>query len=607
MIALRHLRFFGRAALGTALLVCAAGSSARAGALTDCDGKDLPDGQIVSEEDVLVCTITINSPDEKDTFHKRVCGEKNGGKHYKFLELTQAGGGDDSTWFGDACAQAAKQKASRGRGCEVLLVSGHFAGKYFFGSSTKKLTTEQLEAASCRKSCEGVLKDPTEVFLFGCNTLSGKTSKSDNAELMGRRLRDDGLSEADVEEIVQGRFGDLGDSNKETMRRVFAGVPNVYGYNDVGPLGATVKTAFDSYMVQAEKDGKTYRDWLTERQLKPVSNIALTQALKAFPVETTCGVIADGDSPESVSRKVRCALGDNGNSIASRLGLLGTVISSEADFMRYVPAMQKFFDEHSPPYAIPADQAAFEALQAKVDPVSAQIVKRIEDDKMKAYPLLRYDLASLAYALGWGPRMKLKTQAESEIATTAEVLRKGPISAAVANLVCLKMAGYERNSLVDPKPHFGWSDLGIKASDVDPAAFSSEAGIKMLGCLQPKDPKNRGDREVLGKMAKAFAKVDPATADAAVYLSFGIDMRFGTADAAKLAFKRLLSIAPQPVLDSDTLVTLAQTLKSAQKHARDAGFEVLRMISPPPTDPSALKAICSIPDAAKSLPYCARK
>src|SRR5579864_2576899 len=57
-----------------------------------------------------VCTITINSPDEKEIFRRNLPAAD-----YRFVELVQHG---NPQWFQAACHQGIR--------CDVLLVSGHF-------------------------------------------------------------------------------------------------------------------------------------------------------------------------------------------------------------------------------------------------------------------------------------------------------------------------------------------------------------------------------------------------------------------------------------------------------------------------------------------------
>src|SRR5256885_1526613 len=65
-----------------------------------------------------VCTITVNSSDERDAFRQYLPQGK-----YDFIELVERGRSD---WLASAC--------KRGVHCDVLLVSGHFAGTEFYSS-----------------------------------------------------------------------------------------------------------------------------------------------------------------------------------------------------------------------------------------------------------------------------------------------------------------------------------------------------------------------------------------------------------------------------------------------------------------------------------------
>ena len=79
----------------------------------------------------------------------------------------------EGDWFDKACASGIR--------CDQLVISGHFGGT-FFGMSGNALSLSTLEAKGCSKSCEGILSHPYEVFLFGCNTLSGKEKDSRTPE-----------------------------------------------------------------------------------------------------------------------------------------------------------------------------------------------------------------------------------------------------------------------------------------------------------------------------------------------------------------------------------------------------------------------------------------
>ena len=124
-----------------------------------------------AEQPYTVCSITINSKDEIETFRKLLPAEK-----FRFVELPSpnaaaAESRQPGSWFAESCETDVQ--------CDVLVVSGHFgntfAGNYgttFAGTSGLTLPLEELERRSCDERCAGILRKPLEVFLFGCRTLS---------------------------------------------------------------------------------------------------------------------------------------------------------------------------------------------------------------------------------------------------------------------------------------------------------------------------------------------------------------------------------------------------------------------------------------------------
>ena len=101
-----------------------------------------------------VCTITVNSPDEREVFRRYLPAER-----FDFVELVEHGNPD---WLAASCRKAVR--------CDVLLVSGHFAGTEFYSSrlqNNETLPVDVLERAACSDSCPGLFEDLKEVYLFG--------------------------------------------------------------------------------------------------------------------------------------------------------------------------------------------------------------------------------------------------------------------------------------------------------------------------------------------------------------------------------------------------------------------------------------------------------
>src|SRR5215217_3219379 len=88
-----------------------------------------------------VCTITVNSPDERESFRKHLPPGD-----YKFVELVERGRPD---WLASACQQRVQ--------CDALIISGHFDGGEEFYTDrhdqSEYLSVEEMERASCSDSC----------------------------------------------------------------------------------------------------------------------------------------------------------------------------------------------------------------------------------------------------------------------------------------------------------------------------------------------------------------------------------------------------------------------------------------------------------------------
>jgi hypothetical protein len=175
-------------------------------------------------EKKTVCTITVNSPDEKDAFRRSLPSDK-----FQFVELVERGRAD---WLESACRQGVR--------CDVLVVSGHYdGGNEFFSDQVDArefLPVDEMERVSCSTSCSGLFSQLKEVYLFGCNTLNPGANRSTSAEI-GRSLVRSGHSPAEAAQLSRALGLRHGESSRDRMRQVFKGVPAIYGFSSVAPLG----------------------------------------------------------------------------------------------------------------------------------------------------------------------------------------------------------------------------------------------------------------------------------------------------------------------------------------------------------------------------------
>src|SRR5258708_38008302 len=148
-----------------------------------------------------VCTITVNSADEKEAFRRSLPPDK-----YQFVELVERGRPD---WLASACRQKIR--------CDVLVISGHYdGGNEFFSEHVEAhefLPVDEMERASCSTSCSTLFSQLKEVYLFGCNTLNPERQNAVSVEI-ARNLVLAGHSQADAERLARALSARDADSSR---------------------------------------------------------------------------------------------------------------------------------------------------------------------------------------------------------------------------------------------------------------------------------------------------------------------------------------------------------------------------------------------------------
>ncbi len=185
-----------------------------------------------------VCTVTINSSDEKDSLQRHLPRDK-----YRFVELVQRGKPD---WLESACHS--------GVTCDALVISGHFDdGTEFYTDrfdDHEFLTVHEMQHASCSASCNGLFAQLKEVYLFGCSTLKSTPRRAAAGEVE-RSLVRSGHSQADAERVAALLSERYGESNRDRLRHVFKDVPVLYGFSSKAPLGRVAGPLLERYFQTA--------------------------------------------------------------------------------------------------------------------------------------------------------------------------------------------------------------------------------------------------------------------------------------------------------------------------------------------------------------------
>jgi hypothetical protein len=251
-----------------------------------------------------VCTVTVNSPDEKELMHRRLPPGD-----YRFVELVERGRPD---WLASSC--------SAGVRCDVLVISGHFDdGTQFYSDrldSRDHLPVSELERASCSKGCSSLFAGLKEVYLFGCNTLNPQPLKSASAAVTRSLLRS-GHSAAEAARITAALDAVHGESNRDRMRAIFNDVPVIYGFSSKAPLGPTAAATLARYFDKAPAG-------------EIGSGVPSPQLLAAFaPVSMTQARGVTSGDPEWGGREDMCRLVGDALTPAQKVAFVHTVLDRE--------------------------------------------------------------------------------------------------------------------------------------------------------------------------------------------------------------------------------------------------------------------------------------
>ena len=308
-----------------------------------------------------VCAITINSDDEKKVFQSHT--SKYPDKFNPVVELTTLG--DKTNWFKKACESGIK--------CDQLLISGHFAGSFFSEESELNLDLKEMEKEGCSKTCEGILNNPQEVFLFGCNTLAGKEPDARTPAQYLQVLLRDGIPLPQAELIVQSRYGEVGDSNKASMQRAFGGEPKqLYGFSSVGPLGKNIKGFLENYF--KKHNPVEHLDKLVAKRITNQigeGNKLLAESLKS----TSFAECSQADLKDEKTKNI-CTLLDQKTTLDQKLEKTVELLGSDQALV-YLPVISHFMETVLPDNLTDSQKQTFKSLTENTV-IKSQIIGLIQ-------------------------------------------------------------------------------------------------------------------------------------------------------------------------------------------------------------------------------------
>ena len=113
-----------------------------------------------------MCTITVNSSDEKDIFRQNLPRDE-----FQFVELVESGRPD---WLS---RPAARVSTAMFFSFPAILTAARSSIPDRL-DAREYLPVGEMERVSCSDSCPGLFSQLKEVYLFGCNTLNAEAMRA---------------------------------------------------------------------------------------------------------------------------------------------------------------------------------------------------------------------------------------------------------------------------------------------------------------------------------------------------------------------------------------------------------------------------------------------
>jgi|GEM_PF-6691631 len=396
-----------------------------------------------------VCTVAINSTDEIEVFKKNLA------KDFDFIELTKyqpsGNSSDSSAWFGSAC--------EAGIQCDILLISGHFGGTFFGTKSGLSLPLENISERSCRRTCDGMLKKPKEVFLFGCNTLGTKQGGDHRpAEEIVRILVGDGQGYSEAQRNAAVLHSPFGQGFADQMQRAFEGVSAIYGFDGIAPSGANVRASLDQYF-QKIADYRKHLDGVTT-----ANNQILASVMKQYTFVQKPSLQVNSASYD-VKQNI-CKILDDQSPAEDRIAVVHRLLQDEP--VLYAPSAGKTLDNLS--YVDPKQSKEKESLTTDVG-LRDKLWALLSD--MKGLAFSQVELLKLMKSAGWIDKAELEKQ-------IAAILKPGlsPLDVTTADLYC-SVTEEKRDQL----------NIPIRFEDVGFAQATLAAKATLVSCIKTTDPR----------------------------------------------------------------------------------------------------------------------
>jgi hypothetical protein len=419
-----------------------------------------------------VCTITINSADEKEAFRHHLPAST-----YRFVELVERGRTD---WLASACREAVA--------CDVLVVSGHYdGGNEFFSDQAQAsefLTVDELERVSCSQTCPALFSRLSEVYLFGCNTLNPLPLSSATAETV-RSLVRAGHSPKEAARQLQSLNAAHGESSRDRMRQIFTDVPAIYGFSSTAPLGPVAASKLNGYF---GKHGT--REMAQGRPSK-----GLLAEFAPHGMTVTAGM--NERDPRAAVRHDVCQFVDDRLSDAQRLAFVHGLLQRQMAQARiHLDRLQRYTAVlNDPARRTPEVRQALSQI-ASDKPVRADFLDFARDTDR---PEVRVRMLQVAHDLGW---LTGEEQQQEIVLMLNELQARSDLGIGEVDLACSLNQAHALDAAFNPLAALGPDDLAHAA--LRACLGSAQARQRTLdGLASP--------RELDVQVARAYLRQRPIT------------------------------------------------------------------------------------------------
>jgi len=404
-------------------------------------------------EKKTVCSITVNSSDEKEAFRRSLSPDK-----FQFVELVERGRPD---WLASACRQGVR--------CDVLVVSGHYDGYNEFYSDQlgahEFLPADELERASCSRSCSGLFSQLKEVYLFGCNTLNPEALKRTSGEIE-RSLVRSGYSRADAERLSRALSARHGESSRDRMRLIFKDVPVIYGFSAKAPVGPVAASMLSGY----------FRSGGSGDIGSGRASGGLRSHFAASSMAAASG-LSDSDPLAAVRRDV-CQFSDEDLPAAQKVAFIHQLMGREmAEVRMYLDRIERYTASlGETERRSPAVASALDAIARDQEARSRYLGFARDADQLA----VRARMIAVAGSLGWLSPVERRAELARMI---GEQLARSSLNSADVDLACT----LNKDRDLDPEIH-GQQPSSAHASNVARAAVlacmgNAEARAQVLLAL----------------------------------------------------------------------------------------------------------------------------